>query len=51
MNTDDRIQSFTRGAAVIVIPFLWLAFLILYFYPDTSGERFAWAIKPHMTAM
>jgi hypothetical protein len=51
MSADDRIQPLTRIVAVIVIPFLWLAFLILYFYPDTSGERFAWAIRPHMTAM
>ena len=51
MQTDDRILPFTRIVAVIVIPFLWLAFLILFFYPDSSGERFAWAIKPHMTAM
>jgi hypothetical protein len=33
------------------VPFLVLAFVILYFFPDQSGERFAWAIKPHMTAM
>jgi len=33
------------------VPFLWLAFLILYFFPDSSGERFAWAIKPRMTAL
>jgi hypothetical protein len=30
---------------------LLLAFLILYFYPDESGIRFAWQIKPHMTAL
>ena len=51
MQTDDRIQPITRIVAVIVVPFLWLAFLILFFAPDSSGERFAWAIKPHMTAM
>ena len=41
----------TRLVSLILIPFLWLAFLILYFYPDLSGERFAWAIRPPMTAM
>jgi hypothetical protein len=51
MQTDDRIHPITRILAVIVVPFLWLAFLILFFTPDLSGERFAWAIKPHMTAM
>lgn len=51
MQTDDRIQPITRIIAVIVVPFLWMAFLILFFNPDSSGERFAWTIKPHMTAM
>ncbi len=51
MDTDDRIQPITRAVAVFVVPFLWLAFLILFFNPNSTGERFAWAIKPHMTAM
>jgi hypothetical protein len=25
--------------------------MILYFFPDDSGERFAWRLKPHMQAM
>jgi hypothetical protein len=49
--TNDKILPLTRWVSLIVIPFLWLAFLILYFFPDTTGERFAWAIKPHMTAL
>lgn len=48
---DDRILPVTRLVSAAVIPFLWLAFLILFFYPDQSGERFAWAIRPHTTAM
>jgi hypothetical protein len=28
-----------------------LAFLILYFYPDDSGQRFAWQIQPRIQAM
>ncbi len=51
MNTDDRILPVTRVTAVLIVPFLWLAFLILFFYPDSTGERFAWAIQPNMTAM
>ena len=51
MKTNDEIYSVTRGVAVMVVPFLWLAFLILFFIPDSTGERFAWAIKPHMTAL
>jgi hypothetical protein len=48
---DDRIQPLTRIVLAIVIPFLLLAFLILFFFPEQSGERFAWAIKPNMTAV
>lgn len=48
---DNKINPITRWVAVIVVPFLWLAFFILFFNPDTTGERFAWAIKPHMTAL
>jgi hypothetical protein len=48
---NDNILPITRLTAVIVVPFLWLAFVILFFYPDLTGERFAWAIKPHMTSL
>jgi Trk-type K+ transport system membrane component len=48
---DDRILPATKVALIIVVPFLVLAFLILYFFPEDSGERFAWAIKPAMTAL
>lgn len=51
MKTNDEIYPLTRRVAMIVVPFLWLAFLILFFIPDSTGERFAWAIKPHMTAL
>ena len=47
---DDRILLSTRIVSALVVPFLVLAFIILYFYPETSGERFAWEIKPNMTA-
>ncbi len=48
---DDRILLQTRLVLIVVVPFLLLAFLILYIFPDQSGERFAWAIKPHITAL
>jgi hypothetical protein len=46
----DIFLPVTRIVAVLVVPFLWLAFLILFFFPDTTGESFAWAIKPQMTS-
>ena len=48
---DDRIFPFTRIIAAVVIPFLVAAFVILYFFPGESGRRFAWEIKPAMTAV
>lgn len=47
----NRIYPLTRTVAGLVVPILVLAFLILYFYPDTSADRFAWGIKPHMMAL
>ncbi len=47
---DDRIFPSTRVISAVVVPFLVLAFLILYLTPEQSGERFAWEIKPSMTA-
>ena len=49
--SDDKIYLITRVVALSVVPFLWLAFLSLYFYPDLTGERLAWLIKPHMTSL
>jgi len=48
---DDAILPATRLVLAGVVPFLLLAFLILYFFPASSGERFAWAIKPPMSAL
>lgn len=38
---DDLILPLTCMVAVVVIPFLWLAFLVLSFFPDQTGKRFA----------
>lgn len=48
---DDRIFLVTRVVAAIVIPFLVAAFIILYLFPQDSGERFAWQIKPNLMAV
>lgn len=47
---DDRIYFLTRVVAAVIIPFLLLAFLILFFFPETSGERFAYRITPSVMA-
>ena len=47
----DRILPLTRIVAAVIIPFLVAAFIILYFFPGETGRRFAWEIKPAMTAI
>jgi len=47
----DPIMPLTKIIAAIIIPFLVAAFIILYFFPEQSGNRFAWEIKPSMTAV
>lgn len=48
---EDRIYTTTRILAIVVVPFLVVAVLILYFFPDQSGRLFAWPIKPPINAM
>lgn len=46
----DRILPLTRWVALVVIPFLLAACVILCFFPDRTAEFFAWPINPPMTA-
>lgn len=48
---DDRILPETRWLAVLIIPFLVVAFIILSFWPHDTDKLFAWTIKPAMTPM
>ncbi len=41
----------TRWLAIVIIPFLAIAFVILYGFPADTELLFAWNIKPPMTAM
>ncbi len=47
----DRVLPVTRILAVIIVPILAAAFLMLYLFPNHSGVLFAWPIKPQMSAM
>jgi hypothetical protein len=51
MVRDDRILPETRWLAALIIPFLVVAFIILYFWPHDTDKLFAWTIKPSMTPM
>ena len=48
---NDHVYLATRLLAIFIIPFLIVAWFILYLLPDRTGELFAWPIKPPMTAM
>ena len=48
---DDRVLPATRVVAVAIVPFLLVAFAVLYPWPGAAGRIFAWPIKPTITAM
>lgn len=48
---DDRILAYTRGLSLFIAPFLVVAFLVLYPFPDQTKRLFAWNIAPTMTPM
>lgn len=50
-NPGDRVLIITRVLATIIVPILLVAFIMLYLFPNNSGNLFAWPIKPPMTAM
>jgi hypothetical protein len=47
----DRVLTPTRVLAVIIIPFLVLAFLVLFPWPGDTKRLFAWQINPTMSPM
>ncbi len=48
---DDRVLPLPRAVAILVIPFLLVAFGVLYVQPGLAADLFAWPIKPQLTAM
>ena len=48
---DDRVLPITRLVAIVVPPFLLVAFGILYVGHELAADLFAWVIKPQLTAM
>jgi hypothetical protein len=50
-NRMDRILPESRWVAILVIPFLVAAFVILYLLPSQTERLFAWKIQPAMSAM
>jgi hypothetical protein len=48
---DDRIFPSTRWIGACIPPFLFAAFILLYFFPNDTDTLFAWTIKPMMTPL
>ena len=46
----DRVLIATRVVAVVIIPFLVVAAFLLFVFPERTGELFAWAIAPPLSA-
>ena len=49
----DRVLPATRILSIVIIPFLVVAFVLLYFWPsaDDTARLFAWRIVPPFTPM
>jgi hypothetical protein len=48
---EDAVLPVTRWLAIIIIPFLVVAAILLYIWPNNTDKTFAWTIKPSMTPM
>ena len=48
---DDRVLRATRVVSLVIVPFLLLAWAVLYPWPSDTGRLFAWTIASHLSAM
>ena len=48
---DDRLLATTRWTAIVIIPVLVAAFVILYLFPSRTQDLWAWTVRPTMTPM
>ena len=51
--SNDRVLRATRIVSIAIIPFLLIAFVVLYFFPSAhdTADLFAWKIVPPFTPM
>jgi hypothetical protein len=48
---DDRVLPFTRGLSLFIVPFLVVAWVILYLFPGHTAQVWSWTIPFTMTSM
>ena len=51
MTRDDRVFGSTRLLGAIIVPFLLVAFALLYCFPDDTRHWFAWDVQPTITPL
>jgi hypothetical protein len=49
--TDDRALRTTRVLGAAIVPFLFVAFTLLYLFPDDTRHWFAWDVQPTITPL
>jgi hypothetical protein len=48
---DDRVFRSTQLLGMVIVPFLLVAFALLYFFPDDTRHWFAWDVQPTITPL
>src|SRR3954451_17945940 len=48
---DDRVLTETRVLGAVIVPFLLVAFGLLYLFPDDTRQWFAWHVRPTITPL
>jgi hypothetical protein len=48
---DDRVFQSTRILGIVIVPFLIVAFVALYGFPDDTRHWFAWDVQPTITPL
>src|SRR3954451_14189114 len=48
---DDRVFTGTRVLGAVIVPFLLVAFGLLYVFPDDTRYWFAWDVQPTITPL
>ncbi len=48
---DDRVLRQTHILAAVIVPFLVVAFALLYLFPGDTRSYFAWDVQPQITPM
>ena len=51
MQRDDRVFRQTHILGAVIVPFLVVAFALLYFFPGDTKSYFAWHVQPDITPM